>query len=62
MIYKRWHFNLYEQDYYHIWELENKKDLKIYKFIEYPHPGSGSDRTIASERQSTALATIYIRE
>ena len=24
------------------------------------HPGSGSDRTIASERQSTALATLYI--
>ena len=24
------------------------------------HPGSGSNRTIASERQSTALATLYI--
>ena len=24
------------------------------------HPGSGSDRTIASERHSTALATLYI--
>ena len=24
------------------------------------HPRSGSDRTIASERQSTALATLYI--
>ena len=24
------------------------------------HPGSGSDRTIASERQNTALATLYI--
>ena len=24
------------------------------------HPGSGSDRTIASERQVTALATLYI--
>ena len=26
----------------------------------YSHPGSESDRTIASERQSTALATMYI--
>ena len=25
-----------------------------------PHPGSGSDRTIASVRQVTALATLYI--
>ena len=24
------------------------------------HPGSGSDRTIASERQNTALAALYI--
>ena len=24
------------------------------------HPGSGTDRTIASERQNTALATLYI--
>ena len=24
------------------------------------HPGSGSDRTIASERLVTALATLYI--
>ena len=37
---------------------------KIQEREEYlwhsPHPGSGSDRTIASERQNTALATLYI--
>ena len=26
----------------------------------YTHPGSGSDRTIADERQVTALAMLYI--
>ena len=28
--------------------------------ISYPHPGSGSDRTIASVRQVTALVMLYI--
>ena len=28
--------------------------------LSLAHPGSESDRTIASERQSTALATLYI--
>ena len=27
---------------------------------QYTHPGSGSDRTIANERQVTALAMLYI--
>ena len=32
------------------------------QFIQHliSRPGSGSDRTIASERQNTALATLYI--
>ena len=28
--------------------------------VQVSHPGSGSDRTIASERQETALAMLYI--
>ena len=29
-------------------------------YSQTSHPGSGCDRTIASERHSTALATLYI--
>ena len=36
----------------------------LYHYLFYiiltTHPGSGSDRTIASEQQNTALATLYI--
>ena len=31
-----------------------------YQDLQITHPGSGSDRTIASERQNTALATLDI--
>ena len=32
----------------------------FFMFFLYTHPGSGSDRTIASVRQVTALAMLYI--
>ena len=34
--------------------------MSIYLFVPSAHPGSGSDRTIVSERQNMALATLYI--
>ena len=33
---------------------------QISHHVKNSHPGSGSERTIASERQNTALAALYI--
>ena len=41
-------------------KFQNCSIIIFFYIILTTHPGSGSDRTIASERQNTALATLYI--